>query len=66
MRVGQKVIDKDMRELWKTKERLSLHYLSLTPEEWKREEQEAMDRFANLTGRPPRMRDKPFGAEMEA
>jgi len=41
-----------MKDLWKTKERLSLRNFSLTPEERRRDEQKAMDEFVAFTGKP--------------
>jgi len=50
MKAEKQKVSQVMRDLWKTKEKLSRRYLALTPEERERAEQEAMDQFVKRTG----------------
>jgi hypothetical protein len=52
MKRDERKVSQVMKDLWKTKERLSLRNLALTPEERRREAQKAMDAYVAYTGKP--------------
>jgi hypothetical protein len=51
---------KVMKELWKTKEELSLQYIAMTPEERKQKSLDTRKWVEEKMGRPLKYRDKPL------